>query len=230
MRLSVASRSPTTWPGAPYPLGATWDGRGTNFALFAEHADAVELCLFDDGEETRVPMAERTALVWHVYVPDVAPGLRYGFRVHGPYDPAAGNRHNPAKVLIDPYARAIEGEVSWDEAVFGYPLGGDDRERDDLDRAPFVPKSVIANPFFDWGDDRHPKTSWTETVIYEAHVRGLTVQHPHVEPELRGTYAGLASRPRCWLTTPSSPSSTPSLAAPTRSPWWPRWPRWCCAA
>jgi glycogen operon protein len=195
MRLSVASRSPTTWPGAPYPLGATWDGRGTNFALFAEHADAVELCLFDDGEETRVPMAERTALVWHVYVPDAAPGLRYGFRVHGPYDPAAGHRHNPAKLLIDPYARAIEGEVSWDEAVFGYPLGGDDRERDDRDSAPFVPKSVIANPFFDWGDDRHPKTSWTETVIYETHVRGLTMQHPHVEPELRGTYAGLASPP-----------------------------------
>lgn len=195
MRLGTASGTLTTWPGTPYPLGATWDGRGTNFALYAEHADAVELCLFDNGDETRVPVGERTALVWHIYVPGVGPGQRYGFRVHGPYDPMSGHRHNPAKLLIDPYAKAIEGEVTWDEAVFGYPMGGDDLERDERDSAPFVPKSVVANPFFDWGDDRHPKTPWSETIIYEAHVRGLTMQHPRVESELRGTYAGLASPP-----------------------------------
>ena len=185
-----------TWPGAPYPLGATWDGSGTNFALFAEHADAVELCLFDDaGDEQRIPIDEHTALIWHVYVPGVAPGQRYGFRVHGPYAPARGHRHNPAKLLIDPYAKAIEGEVTWDDAVFGYPLGGSDLEPDPRDSAPYVPKSVVANPFFDWDDDRFPRTSWNETIIYETHVRGLTMQHPRVEPELRGTFAGLSSPP-----------------------------------
>ena len=182
------------WPGDPYPLGARWDGRGTNFAVFSENAEAVELCLFDrEGYEVRIPMADQTAFIWHVYLPGVGPGQRYGFRVHGPYEPTAGHRCNPAKLLIDPYAKAIEGQVDWHPSCFGYPLGGSDLERDDRDSAPHVPKSIVVNPFFDWGDDRHPGVPWNETIIYETHVRGLTMRHPEVEPELRGTYAGLAS-------------------------------------
>jgi isoamylase len=186
----------TIWPGVPYPLGARWDGRGTNFALFSDHATAVDLCLFDeDGHEARVPMREQTALIWHTYLPGIGPGQRYGYRVDGPYEPASGHRFNRAKLLIDPYAMAIEGQVDWDPAVFGYPLGADDTEPDQRDSAPHVPKSIVGNPFFDWGADLHPRTPWSETVIYETHVRGLTMQHPEIEPELRGTYAGLASPP-----------------------------------
>ncbi len=184
----------TTWPGKPYPLGARWDGRGTNFTLFSDNARGVDLCLFDvDGHEARVPMHEQTALIWHCYLPGIGPGQRYGYRVHGPYDPHAGHRFNKAKLLIDPYAMAIEGDVDWDPAVFGYPLGDEDTEIDERDSAPHMPKSIVGNPFFDWGDDRHPRTRWNDTIIYETHVRGLTMQHPGVEPELRGTYAGLAS-------------------------------------
>jgi glycogen operon protein len=184
------------WPGKPYPLGAQWDGTGTNFALFSEHADAVELCLFDrEGHETRAPLSEVTAFIWHGYLPGVSPGQRYGFRVHGPYDPGAGHRFNPAKLLVDPYAKAIEGRVDWHPAVFGYDLDADDTVPDDGDSAPHVPKGLVTNPFFDWGDDRHPNTPWFETVIYETHVRGLTMQHPDVPPEQRGTYAGLGSPP-----------------------------------
>jgi isoamylase len=184
------------WPGNPYPLGARWDGRGTNFALFSEHAEGVELCLFDDdGHELHIPMNEHTALIWHCYLPGIGPGQRYGYRVHGPYDPGAGHRFNPAKLMIDPYAKAVDGEIDWDDAVFGYPLGDDDLVPDERDSAAHVPKSIVVNPFFDWGDDRSPRTPWHKTIIYEAHVKGLTMQHPDVEPELRGTYAGLASPP-----------------------------------
>jgi isoamylase len=184
------------WPGHPYPLGARWDGRGTNFALFSEHAEGVELCLFDnDGHELRIPVTEHTALIWHCYLPGIGPGQRYGYRVHGPYDPSSGHRFNPAKLMIDPYAKAIDGEIDWDDAVFGYPLGEEDLVRDERDSATHVPKSIVVNPFYDWRDDRHPRTPWHKTVIYETHVKGLTMRHPDVEPELRGTYAGLASPP-----------------------------------
>jgi isoamylase len=186
----------TIWPGQPYPLGARWDGRGTNFALFSEHATGVDLCLFDeDGHETRVPVREQTALIWHAYLPGIGPGQRYGYRLQGPYEPDAGHRFNYAKLLIDPYAMAIEGQIDWDPAVFGYPLGEEGGGPDLRDSAPHVPKSIVGNPFFDWGNDRHPRTPWSETIIYETHVRGLSMEHPEVEPELRGTYAGLSSPP-----------------------------------
>ncbi|HVM13691.1 MAG TPA: glycogen debranching protein GlgX [Egibacteraceae bacterium] len=184
------------WPGQPYPLGAHWDGRGTNFTLFSEHAEKVELCLFDrGGYELRVPMADQTAFIWHVYLPGIQPGQRYGYRVHGPYEPQEGHRFNPAKLLIDPYAKAIDGMVDWDDSVFAYPLGGSDTEIFEGDSGAHMPKCIVANPFFDWGDDRHPRTPENKTIIYETHVKGLTMLHPDVEPELRGTYAGLASPP-----------------------------------
>src|SRR5687767_13901634 len=186
------------WPGQPFPLGATYDGTGTNFSLFSEVATGVDLCLFDDdgpnGEMTEecIPLTEVTALCWHGYLPNVSPGQRYGFRVHGPYEPSAGHRCNPNKLLLDPYAKAIEGEVKWDPAVFGYPLGGDDLTMDERDSGPFVPKAVVTNPFFDWGVDRPPRTPWHETVVYETHVKGFTKLHPDVDEDARGTYAGLA--------------------------------------
>jgi isoamylase len=180
------------WPGDSYPLGASYDGTGTNFALFSEVADRVELCLFDDdGSETRVALPETDAFVWHGYLPGIGPGQRYGYRVQGPYDPAAGLRCNPAKLLIDPYAKAVEGAVRWDPAVFGYPFGSPDG-RNDTDSAPYVPRSVVTSPYFDWGSDRPPRTPYHETVIYEAHVRGLTRRHPDLAPPERGTYRGLA--------------------------------------
>ncbi len=180
------------WPGTAYPLGASYDGAGTNFALFSEVAESVELCLYDDaGAETRIRLPERDGFVWHGYLPLVGPGRRYGYRVHGPHDPAAGLRCNPAKLLLDPYAKAIDGEVDWDESLFDYRFT-DSSKRNDADSAPHAPKSVVISPFFDWGDDRHPRTPYHETVIYEAHVRGLTMRHPGVPEELRGTYAGLA--------------------------------------
>jgi glycogen operon protein len=180
------------WPGTPYPLGATYDGVGTNFTLFSEAADEVELCLFDDeGKETRVRLPEVDGFVHHGYLIGVGPGQRYGFRVHGPYDPERGLRCNPNKLLIDPYAKAISNGVEWDESLFGYPFGHPD-ERNDQDSAEHVPKSVVINPFFDWSNDRPPKTPYNETVVYEAHVRGLTIEHPEIPHRLRGTYAGLA--------------------------------------
>src|SRR5215831_18369625 len=180
------------WPGESYPLGATYDGAGTNFALFSEVAERVELCLFaNDGAETRVALREVDGFIWHGYLPGVGPGQRYGYRVHGPYDPAAGLRCNPAKLLLDPYAKAIEGSVRWDPAVYGYPFGHPD-ERNDADSAPHTPRSVVVNPYFDWRLDRPPRTPYHETVIYEAHVRGLTRLHPELPEELRGTYQGLA--------------------------------------
>ncbi len=180
------------WPGEPYPLGATWDGAGTNFALFSEVAERVQLCLFDDrGREERLDLPEVDFLVWHGYLPGVGPGQRYGFRVHGPYKPATGHRCNPAKLLLDPYAKAIEGGLDWGESLFGYQWRTPSR-RNKRDSARHTMKSVVANPFFDWGDDRPPRTPYHESLIYEAHVKGLTIRHPDVPAQLRGTYAGLA--------------------------------------
>jgi isoamylase len=181
------------WPGQPFPLGASYDGAGTNFSLFSEVATGVDLCLFDDdGSEECIPLTEVTALCWHGYLPNVGPGQRYGYRVHGPYEPHNGHRCNSTKLLLDPYAKAVEGGVNWDPAVFGYPLGGDDLVADRRDSAEFVPKAVVVNPFFDWGVDRPPCIPQHETVIYEAHVKGFTKLHPEVDEELRGTYAGLS--------------------------------------
>jgi isoamylase len=185
------------WPGEPYPLGATWDGSGTNFALFSEVAQRVELCLFDDqGVETRVDLPETDGFVWHGFLPGVGPGQRYGYRVHGPYDPSEGNRCNPAKLLLDPYGKAVDGEVRWNEALFSYHLTDpdplDEKRLNTEDSAPYLPKNVVINPFFDWGDDRSPRTPYAETVIYEAHVKGLTKLHPEIPEAQRGTYAGLA--------------------------------------
>ncbi|WP_326827008.1 glycogen debranching protein GlgX [Streptosporangium sp. NBC_01639] len=179
------------WPGDPYPLGATYDGAGTNFALFTEAAERVELCLFDeDNKETRVPFTECEGYVWHGYLPRVGPGQRYGYRVHGPYDPENGLRCNPAKLLLDPYAKAVEGDVKWDEAAYGYRFGEPD-SRNDADSADFVPRSIVINPFFGWGHDRPPATPYHDTVIYEAHVKGLTINHPKIPERIRGTYAAL---------------------------------------
>ncbi|WP_334144176.1 glycogen debranching protein GlgX [Rhabdothermincola sp.] len=184
------------WPGGPFPLGATFDGAGTNFSIFSEVAERVELCLFDDdGHEQRLDLPEVTAFIHHGYLPGIQPGQRYGFRVHGPWAPEEGLLANPAKLLIDPYAKAVEGRVEWAEAVF--PFLGDPaaNEPSPVDSAPFVPKSVVISPYFDWSDDRHPRTPWHETVVYETHVKGLTWRHPKVREELRGTYLGLCSQP-----------------------------------
>ena len=185
------------WPGKPYPLGATYDGTGVNFAVFSEVASRVELCLVnDDGTETRVVMPEHDAFVWHVYLPGVQPGQRYGFRVSGPYDPATGARCNPAKLLLDPYAKAIDGEMKGDPSLFGYrfddPLGGLSPTLNELDSLGHTLLSVVVNPYFDWGKDRAPGHEYHDSVIYEAHVKGLTMLHPDVPPEIRGTYAGIA--------------------------------------
>jgi isoamylase len=180
------------WPGSPYPLGATYDGAGTNFALYSEVAERVELCLFAaDGTETRIRLPEVDGLVWHGYLPNVGPGQEYGYRVHGPYDPANGLRCNPNKLLLDPYAKAVTGQVDWDESVFGYPFGKPD-ERNDADSAAHTMRAVVVSPFFDWATDRAPNVPYNESVIYEAHVRGLTKLHPDIPEELRGTYSGLA--------------------------------------
>jgi isoamylase len=180
------------WPGKPYPLGATYDGTGTNFSLFSEAAEAVELCLFEpDGSERRVPLIEVDAFCWHGYLPRIGIGQRYGFRVHGPWDPAAGHRCNPNKLLLDPYAKAFDGGVDWDQACFPYTFGDPDSRNDD-DSAPHVPKAVVVSPFFDWGADRPPDVPLHESVIYEVHVKGFTATHPGIPELLRGTYAGLA--------------------------------------
>jgi len=187
------------WPGSAYPLGATWDGSGTNFALFSEVADGVELCLFGppgggdpaDGQERRIPLTEVDGFVWHCYLPGVGPGQRYGYRVHGPYQPQRGHRCNPAKLLLDPYGKAVDGEVRWHEALFSYRMH-DRSALSTADSAPYMPRNVVIDPHFDWGGDRAPRTPYHETLIYEAHVRGLTLRHPQVPPGLRGTYAGLA--------------------------------------
>ncbi|MBM7507992.1 glycogen debranching protein GlgX [Nocardioides sp. 31GB23] len=188
-----------TWPGTAYPLGATFDGSGTNFALFSEVADSVVLCLFDDDPEhpdgplleTCVELQEVDAHVWHCYLPTIQPGQRYGYRVHGPWDPEQGLRCNPNKLLLDPYAKATWREIDWDPSLFAYTFGEEDSRNDD-DSAPHMTLGVVINPFFDWEGDRRPRVDYNDTVVYEAHVKGLTQLHPDVPEELRGTYAGVA--------------------------------------
>ncbi|CAN5311458.1 glycogen debranching protein GlgX [soil metagenome] len=181
-----------TWPGTAYPLGATFDGSGTNFAIFSESADRIELCLFDeDGTETRVDLIEVDANVWHAYLPHVQPGQRYGYRVHGEYDPKHGKRANPNKLLLDPYAKATCGDFDWDQSLFSYNFGDPD-SRNDEDSAPHMMLGVVINPFFDWAGDRAPKTPYAQSVIYEAHVKGLTELHPDIPEDQRGSYGGIA--------------------------------------
>jgi glycogen operon protein len=180
------------WPGSPYPLGSTFDGGGTNFAIFSEVAERIELCLFDEeGVESRVALPERDGLVWHGYLPRVGPGQRYGYRVAGPYDPAAGLRCNPSKLLLDPYAKSVDGTIDWNEALFSYRFGDPD-SYNDSDSAPYAMTSVVINPYFDWAGDRPLRVPYNETVIYEAHVKGMTMRHPGIPDDVRGTYAGLA--------------------------------------
>ena len=188
------------WPGEPYPSGATWDGEGVNFALFSEHAQKVELCLFDPKgrrEVQRIELREHTDLVWHCYLPEARPGLLYGYRVHGPYDPKNGHRFNSNKLLLDPYARDIVGTIRWSDALFGYRIGGlhGDLASDRRDSAPGMFRCRVVDPAFTWGNDRHPRTPWDETLILELHVGGFTKLHPEIPPALRGTYAGLATAP-----------------------------------
>ena len=186
------------WPGRPYPLGATWDGEGVNFALFSEHAEKVELCIFDataQHEVARVALPEYTDQVWHGYLPDARPNLLYGYRVHGPYDPPAGHRFNPHKLLLDPYAKALHGPLRWSDAHFGYRVGS---PRDDLsfyrrDNARGMPKCRVVDTAFTWGDDRQPQRPWEETIIYEMHLKGFTAKHPGVDPARAGTFAALAA-------------------------------------
>ncbi len=193
--------SPKLRPGKPYPLGATWDREGTNFALYSENAEQVELCLYDPAnpneESTRFALKEVTGYVWHGYVEGVGPGQLYGYRVYGPYQPEAGLRFNPAKLLMDPYSRALSGRVDWDAPVFGYQAGSNEADltSDDRDSAVGVPRSVVIDPSFDWEGDRHPRRPWHRSVIYETHVKGLTRRFDAVAEEQRGTYLGLASEP-----------------------------------
>ncbi|MCW3073972.1 MAG: glycogen debranching protein [Flaviaesturariibacter sp.] len=187
----------TIYPGHPYPLGATWDGRGVNFALFSENATGVELCFYSaDGktETGRFKIIERSHHVWHCYVVDAQPGQLYGYRVSGPYEPQAGHRFNPNKLLLDPYAKAVSGTLHWHDSLFGYTIGdpGGDLSFNETDSAPFVPKAVVIDPNFDWGDDKAPQTPYHKTIIYETHVKGFTKLHPDIPEELRGTYSGLA--------------------------------------
>ncbi|MCP9453721.1 MAG: glycogen debranching protein GlgX, partial [Nitrospira sp.] len=187
------------WPGKPYPLGATWDGQGVNFALFSEHATAVDLCLFDGPkhakESLRIRLEERTDQIWHVYIPGLWPGQHYGYRVHGPYAPEEGHRFNPAKLLIDPYAKSIAGTIEWSDAMFGYRIGDPqvDLSIDLRDNATNIPKYVVIDPAFSWGGDTQLKTPWDKTIIYELHVKGFTARHPNVPESMRGTYAALTT-------------------------------------
>jgi glycogen operon protein len=188
------------WPGRPYPRGANWDGEGVNFALFSEHAEKVQLCLFDAGgrrEIQRIDLREHTDQIWHCYLPEARPGFLYGYRVHGPYRPEEGHRFNPNKLLIDPYAKSIVGAPRWSDALYGYTVGSkrEDLSFDRRDSAPGMPRCKVIDPAFTWGDDRRPEIPWHDMVIYEAHLRGLTMRHPGVPPALRGTYAGLACAP-----------------------------------
>ena len=186
--------------GKPYPLGATWDGEGVNFALFSEQAERVELCLFDRTgrrETRRIQLCEQTDQVWHGYLPEARPGLLYGYRVHGPYEPAKGFRYNPNKLLLDPYAKQLHGSLKWSDSLFGYRVAhrSEDLSFDRRDSAPGMPKGMVADPAFTWGADRPLRTPWHRTIIYEVHVKGFTVRHPAVAPHLRGTYAALATAP-----------------------------------
>jgi glycogen operon protein len=189
------------WSGHPYPLGATWDGAGVNFALFSENATKVELCLFDSRdaktESRRIALPEQDEFVWHGYLPGIQPGQLYGYRVHGPYEPAQGHRFNPNKVLLDPYARAVGRDLHWDDALFGYKLGDDEKDLsfDERDNVAHAPLGMVLDTAFTWGDDRPPRIPWNRTLIYEVHVKGMTMRHPGVPEKLRGTYAGMATEP-----------------------------------
>jgi len=192
--------STAIWPGGPYPLGATWDGQGVNFAIFSEHAERVQLCLFDPKgkrEVDAIELREQTDQVWHCYLPEARPGLLYGYRVHGPYEPQRGLRFNPSKLLLDPYAKSIVGKLRWSDAHFGYRLGSrrEDLALDERDNAFGMPRCQVIDPAFTWGEDRPPNTPWNDTVIYELHVKGFTHLHPDVPPRLRGTYAALGTAP-----------------------------------
>jgi len=190
---------PRVWPGSPYPLGATWDGVGVNFALFSEHATRVELCLFAspeaEVESLTIPLPEQTDMVWHAYLPDVQPGQLYGYRVHGRFAPHEGHRFNPQKLVLDPYARTVGRAVRWNEALFGFTFGEDDTTCDRRDSAPFAPLAAVVDNAFTWGGDRAPRTPWHETLIYELHVKGFTKLNSQIPEALRGTYRGLASEP-----------------------------------
>ena len=198
--MPVAASPLTVWPGQPYPLGATWDGEGVNFALFSANAERVTLCLFDakgKRETAQIPLRERTGGVWHGYLPQARPGWLYGYRVQGAYRPDEGYRFNPHKLLLDPYAYSVVGTMNWSEAQFGYRFGHrhDDLSFNTRNSAPGMPKCQVIDPAFSWGTDRPPRTPWHDTLIYELHVRGFTYLHPEIPPELRGTYAGLATPP-----------------------------------
>ncbi len=198
--MPIRQGSIAVWPGQPYPLGATWDGEGVNFALFSEHAEKVELCLFDPNGRRVIHTIDvrwQTDQVWHCYLPEAHPGMLYGYRVYGPYDPASGHRFNPKKLLLDPYAKDVSGHLRWSDALFGYRLDHPDKDMsiDRRDSAAGMLKSRVIDPAFTWGDDKLLRTAWHDTVIYELHVKGFTAQHPDIPPHLRGTYAGLASAP-----------------------------------
>lgn len=193
----MSSHSTTVWPGRPYPLGASWDGEGVNFALFSAHAEQVVLCLFDargKQEVAQVPLREQTGRVWHGYLPNARPGLLYGYRIYGPHAPEEGQRFNAHKLLLDPYAKAIVGQIHWSDAQFGYRIGGrtEDLSFNTRNSASGMPKCLVTDTAFFWGDDRPPRTPWHDTLIYELHVRGFSMRHPDVPAHLRGTYAGLA--------------------------------------
>ncbi len=190
------------WPGKPYPLGATWDGSGTNFAIYSEHAEKVELCLFDSAEAEkeshRIQLPEQTDQVWHVYLPDVMPGQVYGYRVYGPYKPQEGHRFNPNKVLLDPYAKAIARELHWADEMWGYKIGDTEADLsfDDRDNAKFASLAAVFDEAFTWGDDRPPQVPWHKTIIYEVHVKGFTKLHPDVPEKGTGDLRGLELRRR----------------------------------
>jgi glycogen operon protein len=197
-KTKVIAVNQLVYPGSPYPLGATWDGEGVNFALYAENATAVELCLFEGKNATceseRIRLKERSHHIWHCYLPEASPGQLYGYRVYGPYEPKVGYRFNPNKLLIDPYAKAISGVIHWHDSLFGYKVGHPDADLSfsETDSAPFIPKSVVINPNFDWEDDKPPKVPYHKTIIYETHVKGFTYLHPDIPEEIRGTYAAIA--------------------------------------
>lgn len=197
----MSSPSFRVWPGKPYPLGATWDGMGVNFAIFSENATRVELCLFDSpkakAESHQIPMSEYTDSVWHAYLPDVRPGQLYGYRVHGPWDPVNGKRFNANKLLLDPYAKAIARGVTWHDSMFSYRIskGDDNQKMDTRNNVQYAPLAAVVDSSFNWGDDRRPNTPWHKTIIYEAHVKGMTMLHPDVPPHLRGTYWGFTCEP-----------------------------------
>jgi isoamylase len=186
----------TVYPGSPFPLGSTWDGEGVNFAIFSENATAIDLCLFDSatGKEKKIRIKEVDNHIWHVYVPKLKPGQLYGYRVYGPYEPQNGHRFNPNKLLIDPYAKALSGRVEWNNAIFGYEMGNaeEDLSFSEEDSAPYIPKSVVIDPSFNWEGDKAPKIAYHQSIIYEAHVKGLTQLHPDIPEEIRGTYLGIA--------------------------------------